>query len=305
MLGNIFPPFTTMQECNLDWILTKVKNILRFVPDDGQVGQILRRTRSGAEWSDEQGGGGAVNSVNGQTGTVVLTAADVGALPDSTPIPTNTSDLNNDSGFITSAQAPVQSVNGQTGSVSLSIPTKTSDLNNDSGFITAGQAPVQSVNGQTGTVTLSIPTNTSDLNNDSGFVDAAGAAAAAPVQSVNGLTGAVTTVKHLWHNSNPTANFDPQTISLAANTCSLFLIICRISAIDSFNTLPTFIIPGNPGWIEFPAGSGGVQSGALVLWSKEVTASSQTSLSFGNSVVIGALQGTNNGIIIPIDVYGF
>ena len=58
-----------------------------------------------------------VTSVNGQTGAVVLDAADVGALPDTTTIPTKTSDLTNDSGFITSAQAPVQSVNGQTGSV--------------------------------------------------------------------------------------------------------------------------------------------------------------------------------------------
>lgn len=33
------------------------------------------------------GGGGAVNSVNGETGTVVLDAADVGALPDDTVIP--------------------------------------------------------------------------------------------------------------------------------------------------------------------------------------------------------------------------
>lgn len=61
-------------------------------------------------------------------------------------IPTKTSDLNNDSGFITSA--PVTSVNTQTGDVVLSasdvgalpdtttIPTKTSDLTNDSGFMT-------------------------------------------------------------------------------------------------------------------------------------------------------------------------
>ncbi len=33
-------------------------------------------------------GGGAVSSVNGQTGAVVLGASDVGALPDSTVIPT-------------------------------------------------------------------------------------------------------------------------------------------------------------------------------------------------------------------------
>ena len=47
------------------------------------------------------GTGGAVISVNGQTGTVVLDAADVGALPDTTVIPTKTSDLTNDSGFMT------------------------------------------------------------------------------------------------------------------------------------------------------------------------------------------------------------
>lgn len=45
--------------------------------------------------------GGAVASVNGQTGAVVLDADDVGALPDSTTIPSKTSDLVNDSGFIT------------------------------------------------------------------------------------------------------------------------------------------------------------------------------------------------------------
>lgn len=45
--------------------------------------------------------GGAVNSVNGQTGDVVLTAQDVGALPDSTVIPSKTSDLENDSDYQT------------------------------------------------------------------------------------------------------------------------------------------------------------------------------------------------------------
>lgn len=199
MLGNILPPYHSLQELNLDWILTKVKNILRFVPDDGAVGQILRRTAYGAEWSDEQGAGGSVTSVNGQQGAVVLDAADVGALPDTTVIPDSTSDLINDSGFVdaagAAAAAPVQSVNGQTGAVSISIPDSTSDLVNDSGFVNAAgaaaAAPVQSVNGQTGAVSLSIPDSTSDLINDSGFVNAAGAASAAPVQSVNGQTGDV------------------------------------------------------------------------------------------------------------------
>lgn len=162
-----------------------------------------------------------VQSVNGQTGAVVLDATDVGALPDDTPIPSKTSDLVNDSGFVDATQAanaaPVQSVNGQTGTVNISVPTKTSDLSNDSGFITssalptkvsdltndegfvnsaqaASAAPVQSVNGQTGAVSLTIPTVPSVVSaftNDAGYVDAAGAASAAPVQSVNGDTGAV------------------------------------------------------------------------------------------------------------------
>ena len=47
-----------------------------------------------------------VTSVNTKTGAVSLTASDVGALPDSTSSPSATSDLTNDSGFITSASVP-------------------------------------------------------------------------------------------------------------------------------------------------------------------------------------------------------
>lgn len=95
-------------------------------------------------------------TINGKalSTNISLTSSDVGALPSSTVIPTQTSQLTNNSGFITSVQAPVQSVNGQTGTVSLSIPTKTSDLTNDNGFITSAQSPVQSVNTKTGAVVL-------------------------------------------------------------------------------------------------------------------------------------------------------
>lgn len=67
-------------------------------------------------------GGGAVNSVNGQTGTVVLTASDVGALPDSTVIPTEATvsgwGFTKNVGTVTRVNnvAPVN------GNVSLSIP---------------------------------------------------------------------------------------------------------------------------------------------------------------------------------------
>lgn len=59
-------------------------------------------TRENVKYQD--GGGGAVNSVNGKTGDVVLNAEDVGALPDTTVIPTSTSQLTNDSNFQTGQQ---------------------------------------------------------------------------------------------------------------------------------------------------------------------------------------------------------
>ena len=93
-------------------------------------------------------------------------------------IPANTSDLTNDSGYITSAD----------------VPTATSDLTNDSGFITSAGAPVQPGDLFSGsyndlTDKPSIPANTSDLTNDSGFITSV------PVDSVAGKTGAVTLVK--------------------------------------------------------------------------------------------------------------
>ena len=88
------------------------------------------RALSGSILRSTGGGGGAVSSVNGQTGDVVLDAQDVGALPDNTPIPSKTSDLTNDSGFVNAsgaaAAAPVQSVNGLTGAVTITVPAAAS-----------------------------------------------------------------------------------------------------------------------------------------------------------------------------------
>ena len=203
MLNNIFQPFHTMQEINLDWILTKVKDILRFVPDDGAVGQILRRTAHGAEWSNEQGGGGAVDSVNGQTGTVVLGKSDVGLgnvanelqYSSSNPPPYPVTSVNGQTGAVIVSGGAVDSVNGQTGTVVLGkSDVGLGNVDNVQQYSASNPPPypVTSVNSQTGAVSLAIPDSTSDLVNDSGFVNAAGAAAAAPVQSVNGQTGAVT-----------------------------------------------------------------------------------------------------------------
>ena len=139
-------------------------------------------------WVPGDMAGGAVDSVNGETGVVVLSASDVGAATtaqgakaDSALQPgDDISDLNNDAGYITAGDvpsAPVDSVNSKTGDVVLTASDvgaattaqgskadsalqpgdDISDLNNNAGYITAGDvpsAPVSSVNTKTGTVVL-------------------------------------------------------------------------------------------------------------------------------------------------------
>ena len=178
-------------------------------------------------------GGSGVDSVNGMTGEVVLSAADVGALPDTTIIPSKISQLTNDSGYITASSAPVQSVDGETGAVvtnaikstqqnlsdaqkaqarinigagtssfdgnysSLSgkptIPSNTSQLNNDSGFITSENAPVKSVNNKTGEVMLSAAdVGLSNVDNIRQYSESN--PPPYPVVSVNGKIGEVNLV---------------------------------------------------------------------------------------------------------------
>lgn len=92
------------------------------------------------------GGGTEVTSVNGQTGDVNLTAEDVNALSKDTKIPSKTSDLTNDSGYLTTLPVATSSVlggvksggdftvNSSTGAVtikhqSLTDYAKTADVN--------------------------------------------------------------------------------------------------------------------------------------------------------------------------------
>lgn len=162
-------------------------------------------------------------SINGTTlsGDVTITAADVGALPDTYTAPVTS--VNSQTGAVVLSKSdvglgnvdnvrqysasnpppyPVTSVNGSTGAVTVTVPTKTSDLQNDSGFITdAGvtsfngatgavtyTAPVTSVNSQTGAVSLSIPSTASDvgaLPDDTKF--AASPSVGGPATVTNGI----------------------------------------------------------------------------------------------------------------------
>lgn len=112
--------------------------------DDPESGDVL--IHDGDEW------------INGQLAEVSYTG-DYGDLVNTPAIPSKTSDLTNDSGFITSADIPP-------------IPSKTSDLVNDSGFITSASLPTKTsdLTNDSGFITsASLPTKISDLTNDEGF----------------------------------------------------------------------------------------------------------------------------------------
>ena len=93
-------------------------------------------------------------SINGVELNGNKTTSDLGII-----IPTATSELTNDSGFITSAD----------------VPTKTSDLTNDSGFLVSSDLAPVAISGDYDDLTdkPAIPTKTSDITNDSGFITVA------------------------------------------------------------------------------------------------------------------------------------
>lgn len=104
-------------------------------------------------------GGGAVDSVNGQTGTVVLTASDVGALPSSITIPTKTSDLTNDSGYITSSALAPYTLSSSLATVATS--GSYTDLSNKPTIPTVNNATITFTQGGTtkGTIALNQSSN--------------------------------------------------------------------------------------------------------------------------------------------------
>lgn len=161
-----------------------------------------------------------VKSVNTKTGDVTLTAADVGAIGVSDGIPysqitnppilppliTNTSQLVNDSGYLTSVFIPVQSVNGKTGNVVLTAVdvqaaavSHSHPISDIAGLQASldSKAPAASLNDYATAISvvngLSLKLNIPQGNTNQ-YIRGDGTLAAfpaIPVNSVNGKTGTV------------------------------------------------------------------------------------------------------------------
>ena len=155
-------------------------NLSQFANDVGYLTEVPDGSVSRAKLSSELNANltavenavdGLQNSVRDLSNTkadktTVSALSDTVALKaDKSELPTKTSDITNDSGFITSAD----------------VPTKVSELTNDSGYITSAALSPYSTTQQMNTAISTavankadrseLPTKVSDLTNDSGFVN--------------------------------------------------------------------------------------------------------------------------------------
>ena len=155
-------------------------NLSQFTNDVGYLTEVPDGSVSRAKLSSELNANltsvenavdGLQNSVRDLSSTkadktTVSALSDAVALKaDRSELPTKTSDLTNDSGFITSAD----------------VPTKVSEFTNDSGYITsAALTPYSTTQQMNAAISAAvadkadrseIPTKVSDLTNDSGFVN--------------------------------------------------------------------------------------------------------------------------------------
>ena len=197
-------PWTNLHELNLDWFLSKFKQFTNNYLETTATVELIPTTEdpevtvTGGTLDDDTDivdpftfnfklpintSGGAVDSVNGQTGTVVLDKTDIGL-----------GNVANVAQYSASNPPPypVTSVNGDTGAVVLDktdIGLGNVDNVQQYSVDNPPPYPVTSVNGMTGNVTVTAPVTS--VNGMTGDVIVSGGGGSGDVLSVNGKNGVV------------------------------------------------------------------------------------------------------------------
>jgi hypothetical protein len=234
----------------------------------------------------------------------------------------------NPSAFINIAQAPVQSVNGQTNIVVLTANDVGAYSNtNPNNFINIAQVPIKTVTGDgvdnsnVGNVVISYP-SINDIGaysntNPDGFVNSAGAASASPVQSVNGQTNVVVLDADdvgAYSNTNPSAFINIAQASSAApiqtvtgdgvdnsNVGNVVISFPTLDDIGAYsNTNPANYINVAQASAAAPVQSVNGQTNVVVLDADDVGAYSNTNPSSFINVAQAPVQSVNGstGIVV-------
>lgn len=193
-----------------------------------------------------------VTSVNTKTGAVSLTASDVGALPDNTVIPTKTSDLTNDSGFITgyTETDPVFSASPAAGITATDISNWDAKVSDDKTW-----------NG----VTLNKTSSTSQSNIYIPYLATTGASSSGLVPVVVDTTGALAANRIPKYNNSgylvsttPSANDNSTKVATTAYVDSA---IMTYSISISNNRITLTPSSGTASYIDLPVYDGSVSTG--------------------------------------------
>ena len=303
-----------MQELNLDWMMEKLKALLKFIPQNGSAGDVLQRTYDGAVWQPIAAISMDINSLQ--------VISDVHP-EDAVPVYDDSAQGNYKAsiGDII-ALAPVQSVNGQTGNVVLNIPAvPVESVNGQTGEVVLDAAdvgampdtyvaPVTSVNGQTGDVVVtggvaSVNGQTGTVVLDADDVGAMPDTYVAPVTSVNGQTGDVVvsgsgglTKTLLWTNPDSSVQFTGQTVVVDLSSYSLVMIEFIL-----YGTLMTTVIANIPATTNSIANS--TMYGQRFIGRNFAVSSS--GVTFDDGFYVSTYDGavnTANVYMTPIAVYG-
>ena len=147
-------PGTDPGQTDLPWELDIIEQIAELSGHYPKIidGDLYIWDSTLNDWVEfEASGGGAVDSVNGKTGVVVLDASDVGALPDDTPIPAAVTEQTVAGWGFTKNTGTYSKPSGGIPKTDLASAVQTTLGKADTALQTA---PVTSVNNKTGAVTL-------------------------------------------------------------------------------------------------------------------------------------------------------
>lgn len=109
----------------------------------------------------------------------------------------------------------------------------------------------------------------------------------------------------LWDNASPTSAFAAQTITFPDNNCPVFFVEWVESTSGQYKQPMMMMRPGDKAAMHTPSGSSGYGTGGLLSWYRFITASTQTSMTFGAAFCNGAATQTGRTDIgIPVAVYG-